>query len=278
MKDFVIREYTVETRKLKRGQKLRFCVLADLHGNIYGYRNERLLGAVKDRRPDAVLIPGDQVVRKNAPSLKTGLSVCRELRKIAPVYYSLGNHERDMIGLDERAPWEDSPSVRMFRKYVDALKREEIVVLDNQSERFFHGTDAVSVFGLTIPMGCYRRGMPEKLEKSYLKRVLPERNKGDLSVLLAHNPVYGDLYFDWGADLIISGHLHGGVIRLGKRTGVVSPQFRLFPPYSCGDFYRGEKVMIVSAGIGDHDMPLRINNPRELVSIRLLGVRDGDRC
>ena len=88
-------------------------------------------------------------------------------------------------------------------------------------------------------------------------------------VLLAHNPKYGNTYFSWGADLILSGHYHGGVLRLDQNHGLTCPQYLLFPPFCCGEFKKGKQHMIVSAGLGEHTIPVRIHNPRELVLINL---------
>ena len=88
-------------------------------------------------------------------------------------------------------------------------------------------------------------------------------------VLLAHNPKYGNTYFSWGADLILSGHYHGGVLRLDQNHGLTCPPYLLFPPFCCGEFKKGKQHMIVSAGLGEHTIPVRIHNPRELVLINL---------
>ena len=80
-------------------------------------------------------------------------------------------------------------------------------------------------------------------------------------------PKYGKTYFEWGADLILSGHYHGGVVRLSEHYGLSSPQYLFLPPFCCGDFHKGDQHMIVSAGLGEHTIPLRIHNPRELLVI-----------
>ncbi len=84
-----------------------------------------------------------------------------------------------------------------------------------------------------------------------------------------HSPKYGDTYFDWGADLILSGHYHGGIVRIGRHNGLLSPQLHPFPKFCCGDFHRKEQHMLVSAGAGEHTIPVRIHNPRELLMVDL---------
>ena len=88
-------------------------------------------------------------------------------------------------------------------------------------------------------------------------------------VLLAHNPSYMDEYLDWGADLILSGHLHGGMVRLPGVGGVIGPDFVVFPKYS-GEMQKvGDQTVIVSKGLGTHTIHIRLFNPAEIVVIEM---------
>ena len=87
--------------------------------------------------------------------------------------------------------------------------------------------------------------------------------------MLAHNPAYFEAYASWGADLTLSGHVHGGIMRLPWLGGVLSTSLTLFPKYDGGEFRLGEKRMIVSRGLGSHTIPIRIFNPAELVAVEL---------
>ena len=98
-----------------------------------------------------------------------------------------------------------------------------------------------------------------------IREALGEPAEGAYRILLAHNPDYFSAYAQWGADLTLSGHLHGGMVRLPKIGGLISPNWTLFPKYDHGLYTIEEKKMIVSAGLGSHTIKLRINNPPELV-------------
>ena len=104
---------------------------------------------------------------------------------------------------------------------------------------------------------------------SEMEELMGKPDPEAINILLAHNPKYGRTYFRWGADLILSGHYHGGVLRFSRHVGAISSQFIPFPKYCCGDFYKNGKCMIVSAGLGEHTVPLRIHNPRELIFIEM---------
>jgi len=89
--------------------------------------------------------------------------------------------------------------------------------------------------------------------------------------LIAHDPDYFPKYADWGADLVLSGHVHGGMVRVpfwGK--GVVSPNVRLFPKYDGGEFTIGKSRMLLSRGLGMHTIPIRLFNPGEILEVELM--------
>ena len=108
------------------------------------------------------------------------------------------------------------------------------------------------------------------MEDEYLKETLGEHKEGVYQILLAHNPEYFEEYAAWGADLVLSGHVHGGIMRLPLLGGVISPKLVLFPKYDGGRFYEKDSTMILSRGLGMHTLPIRIFNPAELVVIHLL--------
>ena len=137
--------------------------------------------------------------------------------------------------------------------------------LKNSCERIDLQKMPITVWGLELPWQCYRRFRKNELTAGQITELLGARDEGRYNILLAHNPVYFEAYAAWGAELTPAGHLHGGVIRLPYSGGVVTPQFRLFPKYDRGIFKRRGKLLVVSAGLGSHSIPIRINNPPELV-------------
>jgi hypothetical protein len=107
------------------------------------------------------------------------------------------------------------------------------------------------------------------METSYLSETLGSPREDACRLLIAHNPDYFEQYAAWGADVVVSGHVHGGIMRLPFFGGVVSPRLTLFPRYDGGRFEKGHTVMILSRGLGTHTLPLRIFNPGELVVMQL---------
>ena len=128
---------------------------------------------------------------------------------------------------------------------------------------------AVSITGCEVDRRYYKRFHKVPMKKEYLDGLLPEQRTDCFQILLAHNPDYFPVYAAWGADLVLSGHLHGGVARLPFLGGVISPRLQLFPHYDGGKFTYGNSTMIVSRGLGMHTIPFRFNNPGELVDITI---------
>ena len=134
------------------------------------------------------------------------------------------------------------------------------------------GSDFV-FHGLELPIEYYHKPNSPALSLTTMEELIGMPSQPGVHVLLAHNPKYGNTYFSWGADLILSGHYHGGILRLNENHGLTCPQYLFLPPYCCGKFTRGSHHMIVSAGLGEHTIPVRIHNPRELILVDLVPDR-----
>lgn len=266
---FVIREYSVESEKIKKEQTL--VVLADLHNKTYGKENARLLAAIDSVHPDIVLSAGDMLTAKPGRSFETAASFMEKAASKYPVYYGLGNHEYRMKIYPE--DYADA-----YDRYMERMKNAGIKVLDNETEQIEWEDKReqsempckLRITGVSIERMYYKRFRKIKMEDSYLKETLGTPQKDAYEILLAHNPEYFEEYAAWGADLVLSGHVHGGIMRLPLLGGVVSPKLVFFPKYDGGRFAEKESTMILSRGLGMHTIPVRIFNPAELVVIHLL--------
>lgn len=203
----------------------------------------------------AVCITGDLVTRKySQESLDDAVLLMRRLReflKDAEIYYSLGNHETDMPD-------------KVKAGFLHRMRDEGICVLDNAR----HIKDGICFVGLTLPSSVYKNPRGGYTGLSTITREMVENCAGPCEdhpcVLLSHTPLGYPAYAEWGADVVLSGHIHGGIVRIGQ-TGLLSPERRFLPKYTKGMFKEGGCAMNVSAGIGK----FRINNPPEVVCIDL---------
>lgn len=255
---FEVTDYIVVSEKLKNQH--RAVVIADLHGFTYGEKNQRLLQAIKKYNPEMILIPGDLIVSKYSDTFGTALEFLKELVKIAPVYYSFGNHE---TRLRERK----RINYQSFCNYIEEVKRIGVKILNNESIQLPE-VEGVQITGLELPIAYYEKGRIVPMEQEYLKEFLPKPEGEAYNILLAHNPAYAEYYAHWGADITFCGHNHGGLIRIPGIGSLFSPQLTLFPKYDAGRFEKEGKEIIVSRGLGTHTFHIRIFNRAELVNIQ----------
>lgn len=251
---FVVRKHTVTDRRIRRD--CRAVVLSDLHNKRYGKDNQALLAAIRGQQPDFVLVAGDILTAKKNASMETAVALLRELAKDYPVYYGNGNHEH-RLGLYPETYGD------MADRYRHALKELGIEPLVNShAELPEYG---LSIYGAQIHERFYKHFKIAQMAPEYLPEILGQAHRDRYTVLLAHNPDFFPQYAAWGADLVLSGHVHGGVARvpfLGR--GVISPALRPFPKYDGGVFFQGDSVMVLSRGLGTHTIPIRVFNPAEL--------------
>ena len=90
------------------------------------------------------------------------------------------------------------------------------------------------------------------------------------TILLSHRPELFAVYAKHQIDLVLSGHAHGGQIRLPLIGGVVAPHQGFFAEYDAGQYTSGTTNMVVSRGLGNSLFPFRVNNRPELVVITLV--------
>ena len=142
-------------------------------------------------------------------------------------------------------------------------------LLRNQHLRIYRGTDSITVYGLELNRTYYKRFRKIPMRRGYLMEKLGVCDRENFNLLLAHNPFYFDEYAHWGADLVLSGHVHGGVVILPFFGGVISPQVRLFPKYYAGEYFCGKSEMILSRGLHMHSFRIRLFNMPELSCVTL---------
>lgn len=251
---FVVKRHIVTDSRIKKDCKA--VVLSDLHNKQYGKNNTALLTAIREQQPDFVLIAGDILTAKKNAAMDPAISLLKELAKLYPVYYGNGNHEHRLKLYPEI--YGD-----MAERYAEALAEAGIEPLVNShAELPEYG---IAVYGTEIDRLYYKHFKVREMEAGYLKKLLGHAPGNQYTVLLAHNPDYFPQYAEWGAQLVLSGHVHGGVARVpfwGR--GVLSPALRFFPKYDGGIFREQRSTMVLSRGLGTHTIPVRIFNPAEL--------------
>lgn len=259
---FVITRYEVKSSKLPKEMKAKKVIfLSDFHNQNYGEKSVRLVDAIWKEQPDLILIGGDMLVGNSKIPYENAVDFVKQLPEIAPVYYTNGNHEQRMH--ENAETYGD-----LYWKYKKELENAGVVFLNN--EDIIYGEERIRIEGLELPNKCYKKLKKTTLEVSDIEARIGKAKDG-FTILMAHHPEYAKCYWQWGADLVLSGHLHGGVVRLPLLGAAISPQYRLFPRYS-GDYYKeGKKGIIVSKGLGMHTIKIRLWNKAEMVVFTLQG-------
>lgn len=263
MGKFKLTHYEITSDKLSGLEKeCKLLFLTDLHNNCYGADNEQLLNAIITQNPDAILIGGDMLIGKAGCSMDVARELIMKLVHICPVYYANGNHEQRMKAYPQIYGTD-------IIEYQEALAKCGVIFLENTSSKLQVDNCEMEIHGLDIPMKYYKKFKKLQFPLKEMETCIVQSDENPFQILLAHNPIYVDTYLKWGADLILCGHLHGGVARVPGIGGVITPQFHLFPKYSGELTVEGESFVVVSKGLGTHTIPFRIMNPAELVVLHL---------
>ena len=265
MSKFKTFQYHLNTAKLPEKRDLTFSLMADLHNHRYGPDNERLLAAIEAQKPDAILVAGDMLISNTKQPFEPALALFQRLRKKGfPIFYGYGNHEERLLIHPELYG-------TMHAEYTGALLECGVKLLKNEKATFRKADCQAVIYGFNLDLKYYHRMTKQQFQEQELLDALGSPDPKEYNILLAHNPVYFEQYAKWGADLTLSGHLHGGVIRIPGIGGVITPQARLFPKYDAGHFSKGGRDLIVSRGLDTHTVNVRIFNPAELAVIHLKG-------
>lgn len=244
----------VECQKMPQNKELKICLVSDLHNNRKNL--SKLIQNIALFSPDVILLAGDLVNKHKQKNTYADYFLKEIVKLSVPVYYSAGNHE---LSLSEQYP-------DVWNNFLSDLP-EGVCFLENATVLFSKDTD-ICITGLSLPREFYKKG------KLYTKtEELPEINipEHKFHILMAHHPEYASVYDKYKADFIVSGHLHGGLLRLPGVGGIVSPRLRL-PNCDAGlmELSGGSKIFI-SRGLGSHTIPLRFFNRVEVNFLTLKG-------
>lgn len=251
--------YTVALQNL--ASPVRIVLLSDLHGKSFGRENSRLIAKIQEQTPDAIFLDGDMIDRSaDSADVQELLRLIKRLHEIAPVYFAPGNHELEYMQTDTSLLTQvtEAGAVIVNDSYVD-------VTIAGQPLRI----------GGTMGHAFYFGRSEEEFSSSPEYQFLKAFEDTDVpKICLAHMPdtfIFNGAYNLWNVDLILSGHTHGGLIRLPFIGGLYAPMQGWFPEYDQGYFRLGEHMqMVITSGLAGHGMIPRINNPPEIVVIDLV--------
>ena len=250
-----VTEYTIERNNIpKKFDNFKIVHLSDLHNTEFGKDNEKLLKTIKEQKPDAIFVTGDSIDGFYT-NIQIPIKLFKEALKICDIYFIVGNHESRV-------------NITTSTEFIDTLTDIGVIVLKDSNTYIEKNGEKIQVIGLKDTSDYkleYNNNYTEKITETINN--LDDKNA--FSILLSHHPELFNEYKNTNIDLVFSGHAHGGQFRLPLIGGIVAPEQGLFPEFDAGLFNENSTTMVVSRGLGNSIVPVRVNNSPEIIVVTL---------
>lgn len=239
-------EYTIEYADLPDAfNGFKIAQVSDFHNNdMWGVR-EAVVGGIRERAPDIIVLTGD-LVDSTDTKVDISLELVKELSEIAPCYYVTGNHEG----------WLEDDD---FGRLIDGLSEYGVTILRDETATFTKNGEEIVIAGIDDPVFSF--GIDR------ISEIAGDDKR--FTLLLSHRPEYYETYKTSGVQLVLSGHAHGGQFRLPFIGGIYAPDQGFFPEYDSGVYQDGDFALAVSRGVGNSVITVRFNNMPEVVMVEL---------
>ena len=229
--------------------------LSDLHDAQFGENHAMVVNKVKDIAPQAIFITGD-FIDSNRYNLEQSLLLVKEIQNVAPIYYVTGNHE---IATND------------VERIKESLKELGVRVLSDEADIVLRiGDEAIAIGGIEDPLASISD--EEETIRASIGHAFAEIPDDMFKILLSHRPEHLNLYAENNIDLTFSGHAHGGQFRIPGVGGLISPGEGFFPEFTSGIHGKNESHLVISRGLGNSLVPIRIFNKPEIVVVTLKKV------
>lgn len=238
--------YQVQSNKVI--DNIRIVCLSDLHLREFGTGNKDLIDEIEKLSPDMIAIVGDMTLESQPDNYRPIISLCTNLKTIAPLYYALGNHEFDAMLFKDSDIFKD-------------IKSAGINIMNNEME-------TVTIKGTNIDVIALSQG-PAQFDlygKQFFDRAM--KSGDNFKLLLNHYPenFLGTLN-EYEIDLALAGHVHGGQIRLPLIGGLYAADQGLLPKLCDGYYEIDNSKLVISKGLGWSGIIPRINNKPEITVV-----------
>ncbi|MDY0855400.1 metallophosphoesterase [Bacillus thuringiensis] len=227
--------------------------ISDLHNKKFGDNQDVLIQKMKSIDPDIIAITGDLIDSKSYDA-EVSMQLIREMVKKYPVYFVTGNHEQ----------WSGK-----YNSLEKELKKYGVNVLRNEHVGIRKGEQEINLLGIDDPEFGTGNRDEGNIIIDEIKKAKIEMQPDRYNVLLSHRPEFIKEYTNERLDLVLSGHAHGGQVRLPFIGGLVAPNQGVLPKYTAGLYVEQNTSMVVSRGLGNSIIPQRILNRPEIVVVQL---------
>ena len=233
----------------------RIVLLSDIHDTEFGKDNNRLISRVRDANPDIIALAGDLMdAADNGRSIEVQLEAVKTLvaglTQIAPVYFVNGNHD---------IAFKNNESGNLLL----LLETQGVRVINHKYVWLESGSSVIILGGVDLTSGSAGR---EKT-RAFLDDIRALENDA-FTIIVEHRNNNLALYSEYGIDLVLSGHAHGGIIRFPFTDGLLGQQREWFPEHTDGVYTMGNTNMLVSRGLSTRaGVPRFLNNPHIAVAM-----------
>lgn len=249
--NFTTTQLTITNQKIPASfEGYKIAEIADFHNHQWG---DRLISRLEKEQPDLIAIAGD-FVDSYRTDFDVAMAFIEQAKDIAPIYYVAGNHEARLNNYSE---------------FESRLIAAGVHVMDDTSEWVEKDGSKINLIGIQDPDFVERdtfEGIQESIVTTKLEPLLSEDH---YNIVLCHRPELFKGYVATGADLVLTGHAHGGQVRIPFVGGLIAPNQGLFPDYTEGIYHENNTDMVVSRGLGNSILRTRINNMPQLVIVTL---------
>lgn len=242
--------YSITSKKM--AGEFRILLISDLHNAEFGKNNEELLRQMKKAEPDLICMAGD-MLNGDEPESDILVNLIEQASAIASVCVSYGNHEaeyEERYGTDLRPLLKEAGAYVLEQDYLDAEINGQPVRIGG-------------LYGYAMPTQPGFDGEEQRFLEEF-------QDTEALKILLCHMPAawiqWNSLEF-WDVDLVLSGHTHGGQIKVPFLGGAYAPDQGWFPGFTDGRMDREGRTLIVTSGLGSEGWIPRVNNRPEMVLI-----------
>ncbi|WP_339285820.1 metallophosphoesterase [Oceanobacillus sp. FSL K6-3682] len=242
---FKINKEQFQSDKLEEGTELKILQITDVHSHVFGAENSAVLEKVKELDADIIVLTGDLIDRKTE-NLEIAYQLAEELVRINPdTYFVTGNHEHE--NLEKEA-------------FLAGLKDRGIITLSNENTQFEKNGQLFNIVGVS----------DVSTEHEDMTLAFADLDTDKYTILLSHAPIVVQKYPDVDADIVLSGHTHGGQVRLPFIGALVAPDEGLLPELQKGIYPLGdERYLYIDSGLGTSALPIRFLNQSQISLITI---------
>lgn len=243
-------------------ERIRIVFLSDLHCRSFGKNNQNLYDLIIEEKPDFIALAGDLFSRTSSEEEISALcEFLSQLTQVVHVFYSLGNHEMDYIqtyGNSILNQLSTTGVTVLENQFIDIELHGQILRIGGTSELLYQHVEAKENDGVY----------------SFL---LTFSDTNSFKLMLSHRPegyYFGDASQIWNIDLILSGHTHGGLIRVPLIGGLYAPIQGFFPDVDYGKYVFNNSTLLITSGLAGYEWLPRVNNLPEIAVVELVPQND----